>query len=531
MPKNNMSWVPPPEGFSPDEVQDGKHDIAMTTYGKRMRTEASRRVPLQPLYLWTLSKTAGAQATNMPFVKKDHGPPAHYAGPKVASVEETQAPDESATPYIEVGLFLGGLDNPGKYGNAQGGRKAKEGQDGRDMILDRDPLAMRVFTPISPNITSQVKYYVGWGYQDGRLFPAVIKKDHIFFYPEFWYGIHDTQEAAPSLNAKAAKAKIAESVKWFTAVEKKPAVAETAELTPDALAKMLAKTPLVATAAEDVASKLVLFKYLYDRSGNVQYLKSMKEVLTDASPMLQFGPHTPDSGTDAFFVFKEKLTDKEAQDTIDELQKSSPAIRVEIDPEMLKKAHEVLRGPGEGEDEYLGDALPPSALGFFVDMLHRHAEVETPKQVADGVQFALAAAEVHAAHTPAVAPPPFDDWTASKQAKGPSPSHKADAELHLVLCTVCSMLEAIAKRGDDAFRVIAKEHGAVLKHASLDSIMDKIGEAIDVETLKSLCNQLGALHAAMQGAVGKQQSDDLRALQRMLREVMVEVKPEAEEQV
>ncbi|KAK0635115.1 hypothetical protein B0T17DRAFT_650180 [Bombardia bombarda] len=198
-------------------VEDGTEDIAMTFHLEKMRTEATGRRPFQKVWLWTSSESAGkATVSSSAYNVKTDGPEAGGLPSKLPRAEEL-IPDENPAKsrlYLEVGLIIG--NEPLKYKPVGARRSSKKSklERGKRGVLPRDPTAMRVFAPVTENIASQKKYYVGCMECMGKLYPRLVEKDVIFFYPEFWVGVDQ------SMRRIARVRELTASVKYHTATNK-----------------------------------------------------------------------------------------------------------------------------------------------------------------------------------------------------------------------------------------------------------------------------------------------------------------------
>lgn len=75
-----------------------------------------------------------------------------------------------------------------------------------------------------------------------------------------------------------------------------------------------------------------------------------------------------------------------------------------------------------------------------------------------------------------------------------------------------SYLEASVDHAERALESIAGQHGALLKHESMNSLMKKLGNATDIAHATSLFEQVAALHAVQYGIAARtaaQSNEDL----------------------
>lgn len=306
-----------PQTYVP--VADGDADIAVTMDGEQMKVQAPGRRPMQRVYLWggnkdtaSKKKDKGSGFTNKAYKPEEDGPKVATQGGRLPTPEELQ-PGQSAVQYLEVGLVIG--DNPGMYKpTANDKKKDIKAERQRRGEMPRAESAIRAFIPVTENIPTQSKYYVGTKLAAGRLNPRSIDGEVIFFYPEFWQG-------APTGASKTERRTfINNQTKHLAAANKTQAERATASITVDDMEKWTTSNPLVVTPFENLANALVLQYTLYQTTGDRSNLRNMLSHITNAASDLRYGPHTASDGVNSFFDFEEDLSVEDAQLVVRELK-------------------------------------------------------------------------------------------------------------------------------------------------------------------------------------------------------------------
>lgn len=298
-------------------VVDGDADIAMTMDGEQMKVQAPGRLPMQRVYLWEgnpdpKKKDKGFRFTNKPYNSKEDGPKVASQGGRLPTPKELQ-PGPNAVQYLEVGLVIG--NNPAMYkptaGNSKKDTKTDRQRRGK---MPRAESAIRAFIPITENIPTQSKYYVGTKLTQGRLNPRCIDGEVIFFYPEFWQG------APTDISKVERRIFINYQTKHLAAASKAQAERATASSIVDDMENRTRSNPLVATPPENLANTLALQYTVFQVTGDRSNLQNMLSYTTNAASDLRYGPHTASDGVKAFFDFSEDLSVVEAQLVIRELK-------------------------------------------------------------------------------------------------------------------------------------------------------------------------------------------------------------------
>jgi hypothetical protein len=306
-----------PQTFMP--VVDGDGDIAVTMDGEQMKVQAPGRRPMQKVYLWggnrdgaSKKKDKGSGLTNKTYKPEEDGPGVAPRGGRLPTGEELE-PGLSAVQYLEVGLVIG--DNPAMYKPTAHDKK-KDIKAERQLRgeMPRADSALRAFIPITENIPTQSKYYVGTKLAAGRLNPRAIDGEVIFFYPEFWQG-------APTAAAKGERRTfINNQTKHLAAANKTQAERATASITLDDMEKWTKSNPLAVKHVENMANTLVLQYTQYKATGDRSSLRNMLSYMTNAASDLRYGPHTASDGVNSFFDFEEDLSVEGAQLLMRELK-------------------------------------------------------------------------------------------------------------------------------------------------------------------------------------------------------------------
>lgn len=300
-------------------VADGETDVAVTMDGEQMKVQATGRRPMQRVYLWSGNKDAtskkkdkGSGLTNKPYKPEEDGPKIATQGGHLPGPEELES-NPSAVQYLEVGLVIG--DEPGIYKpTAHSKKKDIKTERQRRGEMPRHESALRAFIPITENIPTQSKYYVGTKLAGGRLNPRGIDGEFIFFYPEFWRGV--TQDA----NKKERREFINNQTKHLAAANKTQAERATASITVEDIEKWTTSNPLAVTPAENLVNMLTLDYTLYQATGDRNILRNMLSHLTNAAPDLRYGPNTAAEGVNSFFDFEEELSLANAKLVVQELK-------------------------------------------------------------------------------------------------------------------------------------------------------------------------------------------------------------------
>lgn len=285
--------------------------------GEQMKVQAPGRLPMQRIYLWEgnpdpMKKDRGFRFTTKPYNPKEDGPKVTSQGGRLPTSEELQ-PGPNAVQYLEVGLVIG--DNPAMYKpTARSSKKGIKTDRQRRGQMPRAESAIRAFIPVTENIPTQSKYYVGTRLTGGRLNPRCIDGEVIFFYPEFWQG------APTSISKVERRIFINYQTKHLATANKTQAERATASSTVDDMENRTRSNPLVATPPENLANMLALQYTMFQHTGDRSNLRNMLSHMTNAASDLRYGPHTASDGVQAFFDFSEDVSVVEAQLVIRELK-------------------------------------------------------------------------------------------------------------------------------------------------------------------------------------------------------------------
>jgi len=90
----------------------------------------------------------------------------------------------------------------------------------------------------------------------------------------------------------------------------------------------------------------------------------------------------------------------------------------------------------------------------------------------------------------------------------------------LMLRAIKGVLQSVIVSIHDSDKALADQHGGVLQHASIKDVMNKIGNAVDVATLQSYFEQLGAFHAAQYTAARRPAVEKLESVCEMIDELL-----------
>ncbi|KAF4986793.1 hypothetical protein FGRMN_10673 [Fusarium graminum] len=167
--------------------KDAHDDLAKNSECLSIRVEADGRKQLQCVYLWNSDEKDNTGTGSMKGSRASYMPseyrPSVVPYPRIPSGYELVHDPETTTAYLEVGLVVG--DNPGKYRKESASIGGTSTTKGESIILSRDENALRVFIPLSETAHCRATFFVGYSYSRGRLFPAMVSSEHVFFYPEF----------------------------------------------------------------------------------------------------------------------------------------------------------------------------------------------------------------------------------------------------------------------------------------------------------------------------------------------------------
>jgi hypothetical protein len=496
-------------------VVDGDADIAMTMDGDQMKVQAPGRRPMQKVYLWegnkdgaSKKKDRGSGYSNKAYKPEEDGPSKAAAGGRLPTDEELQ-PGQSAVQYLEVGLVIG--DNPGLYkAKASDKKKDIKAERQRRGEMQRAPSAIRAFIPVTENIPTQSKYYVGTKFTAGRLNPRSIDGEFIFFYPEFWQGVE------PHLSKTERRTFINNQTKQLAAAHKTQAERATASITVDHVEKWATSNPLAVTPAENLANTLVLQYTLWQETGDRSNLRNMLSLMTNAASDLRYGPHTAAEGVTSFFEFGEDLSVESAQLLVRELKvcwKLGSRRSMEIEANYLQIAvpampnlaidvvqavHSVLKKGDHGK------RLPYGELPFFLGICNANIpSVDMAEKVIEQeVERALQTVHLHGVYN--------TGRTTSNVESTANENHR------LVLSCTKDTIDQLTKFMRDSSQQVAEQHGGILRQAGIKELMSKVGGAVDVVHLQSLVEQVAGLHAVQHTAANGQAVEQLSQLSELL---------------
>ena len=305
-----------PQTYVP--VVDGDADIATTMDGDQMKVQAPGRRPMQRVYFWqgnregSKKRDRGSGFTNKAYKPEEDGPQVASQGGRLPTPEELE-PGPNAVQYLEVGLVLG--DDPAKYKpTATGTKKDIKADRERRGEMARAESALRAFIPVTENIPTQSKYYVGTKLAAGRLNPRSIDGEVIFFYPGFWQGV------AAGVSKTVRRTFINNATKQLAAANKTQAERVTASITVEDMENWTRSNPLNVTPPENLVNTIVLQYTLFKSTGDRSHLNSMLSHITNAVPDLRYGPHTASDGVKSFFDFPNELSVADAQLVVRELK-------------------------------------------------------------------------------------------------------------------------------------------------------------------------------------------------------------------
>ncbi|KAB5580375.1 hypothetical protein GE09DRAFT_1255157 [Coniochaeta sp. 2T2.1] len=477
------------------EADTPDSDIAKTTNFEQMAVEAPGRRPFQRVYLWANKGANGEAKTTTEKYNPEEDGEAVGIPPKLPQGQEL-IPHGNAMEYVEVGLVIGG--EPDRYTPQGGGRaadKARKQQRQQRGVVPRDPTALRAYIPVTDTIAAQAKYVVGCRMrEDGRLTPRVIKAGSIFFYREFWALMDDpraNKNARESAMNQICK-KLAASNQTVTTHQPPPITATE----PDALE---APHSLAVSELANKRQTLVLLYSLSEKTAQKKYLDALLQNLEAVQPGVQDQDsdaesamsvdHTDDNdgdGVKAFFDFNTALGDEDAVKVAEEVQAATPSMAAP-DPALIAAMQQVLCRPDAvNQGGTLGDQLPRDCLGFFtaegMDRI-RSADEVTP----GSIRALLRTVHNHRQHSTLSVASHTETGSGRAQME-PSPT-----SFRVILTCLSESLRLIEGAVTESAAVVLRQHGGFSRHQSLDDLMRKLGEAVDVHTVQSLVNHLGRL--------------------------------------
>jgi hypothetical protein len=304
-------------------VSDGNQDIAMNADLERMMVQAPGRRHFQRTFLWNGSRENGktndrsSGLTNLSYKPDEHSPKLHPVG-RLPTRTELESGEE-AIEYIEVGIVCG--ENPAQYKQTgpSGPAKVKARLARGDM--QRDPYALRAFTPITEKVKNSNKYYVGVMPTTGRLIPRTTTDEVIFFYPEFYNGVDETA------NKVERKLYVNKQVRRYAANSVETAErSTTAIVTVGDMEKWNTANPLVVSPPETLANTMVILSTLFAETRDRSYIRNIIAQMDRANPDLVFGPHASSQGVVNFYAFDGiSFTPEEASAVVRELKVRTPS--------------------------------------------------------------------------------------------------------------------------------------------------------------------------------------------------------------
>ncbi|KAG4259209.1 hypothetical protein FPRO03_13143 [Fusarium proliferatum] len=480
---------PSNQQVSHQAIEDGYWDLAVNRDYLEMRVEVNGRIPFQRVHLWTSGEertgSGRMKTSNEPYKPGIHGP-AIIRCPKAPEGDELISSPGKTKEYIEVGLIVG--DDPEKHSIKATPTKRK-GKQRAPVILRRDENAMRVFIAVSEKMNPQAKFFVGCKYSNGRLFPENVSGDR--------------RNRAKILSENCRKA---------AALDKTTETRMVATLVPDLVEKIATGHPLVATQPEHLSTKLVLTWHTFVMAGATDklFIDMMLAAMDNCGVDLKYGPQTRTDAESAFFDFSSELTRAECDELREELARLNYKL-ARIDPELIMAVHKALctdvNTELEGE-HHLGDILPRNSLLFFLESCleiiptaDAHEDV-----ILREVKALLPHCQRYSNNCPRNSLQKAVD-------SGATPSQPVTSQnFRTTLLTMKSYLEASVDHAERALESIAGQHGALLKHESMHSLMKKLGNATDIAHATSLFEQVAALHAVQYGIAARtaaQSNEDL----------------------
>ncbi|RBR13008.1 hypothetical protein FVER53590_06601 [Fusarium verticillioides] len=288
----------------------------------------------------------------------------------------------------------------------------------------------------------------------------------------------------------------------------------TASLVPGLVENIFNAHPLVVTQPEHLASKLVLTWHTFIMSGakDKSLINMLLATVEDSRVDLKYGRQTRTDGESAFFDFSCDLTRAQSDELHEEVARLNSKLRG-IDPEFIMTVHKALRTDVDTElegEHHLGDILPRNALLFFLesclDLIPTDAHEDV---VLREVKAILPFCERFSNNCPRT---PLQQAIDNR----PSASQPVTPQnFATTLLVLKSYLQASVTHANRSVESVAGQHGALLKHTSMNALMKKLGNATDVPCATSLFEQVASLHAVQYGITARaaaQSNEDIIAL-------------------
>ncbi|RGP80496.1 hypothetical protein FLONG3_1330 [Fusarium longipes] len=269
--------------------------------------------------------------------------------------------------------------------------------------------------------------------------------------------------------------------------------------------KVATAHPLVVTKTEHLATKLVLIWHTFMVTGakDDSFLDVMTSALENCCPDLKYGPHTRTDGKTAFFNFDNDINEEQAVELIREMSTVNGDL-TNVNSGLVMDAHKALRtsariarGNADNveEDEKLGHELPFNAILFFLDCCRDTIKPDFDERaILDAVMTALHYSKLYSKNCPRTS---LQEAVAIE----PTVSQPVTANnFRIILLALKSYLEGAIAHEERVIESVAHQHGGLLKHHSMDALMERLGNAVDTAAATSLFEQLGVLHALQYGA-------------------------------
>ncbi|KAF9776413.1 hypothetical protein IL306_005400 [Fusarium sp. DS 682] len=405
-----------------ESIADGFQDIAKRTDGERMRVEVTGRHPFQKCWLWSHGEeektNSGRMKSNYTsYVPATDGP--DFAScPKLPTGNELAKDPRFTKEFMEVGIIFG--RQPDKFLTDEKSIKPtlKRQQQAARGVHDRDPGAMRVFTP-----TERVT-------EDNA---TAVQPDEMFVED-------DVKENATDHR-------------------------------------------LVATQPEKHENKLdliwELFRMKLEKTGSrdTSLIHAMARELDSVCMGYKYTREAQ-----AFFTFDSPITEEATAELIRGSTTIDPSLS-ELTPPLISIVHDALRTVVvKSSGEKLGDRLSQNALVFFLRCCLDITPAKLhPHVVLDEVEVLVRHSQVYSDCTPKIS---LEQAVSMNTTSGTGYS----ANFRPVLLSIQSCLEEPVTYTDD---------GPFLQDTNMDTLMGKLGHAVNVHYVTSLMKQLGALYAVV----------------------------------
>ncbi|KAK0125599.1 hypothetical protein ONS96_009434 [Cadophora gregata f. sp. sojae] len=377
--------------------------------------------------------------------------------------------------FLVVGLVL--AEDPKKYSTVGSRRpKDKERDQGRKLrgALPAEKNILRALVQTTESIESRgIKYYVACHQMHELCDLRVITVDSIFFLQEIW------DEVGEVAQAKDRKTKLGEACRLLAAKDKTPAKRAITSITKDG---QTTSNELQVSRKKNAANIINMQFSLWSLTKTPDSYKALQSTVESIMPDLNMKP--TDRGVVAFYDFEADMNEKEAQDAVDSMKLSYPHLTM-FDKDQVMDLQRALRRTKTG------GLLQYQDFARFLDLCRVRA---LPGMTNDGLDALVTEVLrdlkiINRVDTCRTASEVF---------------HEEKSMIQFI-SGLKESLEGIASLLEGQATALREQHGGIDTHISITDIMNKVGNVIDQTALKSLMEQVFAIHGeqmAMSNSVG-----------------------------